>query len=309
MKGTHKIALSIFGALLILSGGMFVLLSRKSHDSSAALSDPSLVALTNTESDLSKQSEDYDNDSLSDWEEGLWKTDPKKADSDGDGTSDGDEVKADRDPLKKGPEDKLEGKTALTEKKILTPTEALARDILIAHYKLTTEGLDDPEFSIESILSKNTPELTTVIYSSSQFNTSPDDLVSVQRYATELAAMLNKYTSPTRKSELEILGQATEESKEELVISQLAERSADYKTMAEAMLAMHTPKNALTMHVELANTLSTMAAVVGAMSKITSDPVTALAGIQKYPETGLILSKNLNTLILYLQSRLQFTAP
>ena len=57
---------------------------------------------------------DSDNDGLPDWEETLWKTDPKNPDTDGDGTPDGEEITLGRDPLvantaKKGqePNDKI----------------------------------------------------------------------------------------------------------------------------------------------------------------------------------------------------------
>src|SRR3989338_8922620 len=54
---------------------------------------------------------DQDEDGLKDWEEELWKTDALKADSDGDGTSDGEEGKEGRDPTKPAPDDKLDSET------------------------------------------------------------------------------------------------------------------------------------------------------------------------------------------------------
>jgi len=51
---------------------------------------------------------DSDSDSLKDWEEALWKTDPEVADTDKDGTSDGEEVKVGRDPRVGGPKDTLQ---------------------------------------------------------------------------------------------------------------------------------------------------------------------------------------------------------
>mgnify|MGYP001563940977 CR=1 FL=1 len=51
--------------------------------------------------------QDSDEDGLKDWEEAVWQTDPQKPDTDGDGTTDGDEIKANRNPLQIGPDDQL----------------------------------------------------------------------------------------------------------------------------------------------------------------------------------------------------------
>ena len=48
---------------------------------------------------------DYDKDGLKDWEEALWKTDPKSPDTDGDGTPDGEEAASKRNPTIRGPND------------------------------------------------------------------------------------------------------------------------------------------------------------------------------------------------------------
>lgn len=53
-------------------------------------------------------SEDTDKDGLKDWEEMLWNTDVNKADTDGDGTSDGSEVRQGRNPTTKGPNDAID---------------------------------------------------------------------------------------------------------------------------------------------------------------------------------------------------------
>ncbi len=50
---------------------------------------------------------DSDNDGLKDWEEALYATNLQSPDTDGDGASDGEEIKVGRDPLKKGPNDTL----------------------------------------------------------------------------------------------------------------------------------------------------------------------------------------------------------
>jgi len=65
---------------------------------------------TETKTPSSQRSEtatDSDNDGLKDWEEVLWKTDPKNPDTDGDGTPDGEEIKTWRNPLVRAPNDKF----------------------------------------------------------------------------------------------------------------------------------------------------------------------------------------------------------
>mgnify|MGYP001618473286 FL=1 len=52
---------------------------------------------------------DPDNDGLKNWEEEIYKTDPRNPDSDGDGYLDGEEVASGYDPAIKSPNDALEG--------------------------------------------------------------------------------------------------------------------------------------------------------------------------------------------------------
>ncbi|MCR4322823.1 MAG: thrombospondin type 3 repeat-containing protein [Candidatus Azambacteria bacterium] len=52
---------------------------------------------------------DPDNDGLKNWEEGIYKTDPRNPDTDGDGYLDGEEVASGYDPVVKAPNDALEG--------------------------------------------------------------------------------------------------------------------------------------------------------------------------------------------------------
>lgn len=50
---------------------------------------------------------DADNDGLKDWEESIFRTDKSNADTDGDGTKDGDEIAQGRDPTVHGPKDTI----------------------------------------------------------------------------------------------------------------------------------------------------------------------------------------------------------
>ena len=99
-------------------------------------SDTSLKAGEN--SLLSKMAEiDSDNDGLKNWEESLWKTGANNPDSDGDGTVDGVEVRSNRDPRIKGPNDALEPDKGNTG---LTPTEILAEETFTQYIKAQQSG-------------------------------------------------------------------------------------------------------------------------------------------------------------------------
>ena len=68
-------------------------------------------ALKLREDQLKKLNQDNDADGLRDWEETIFGTDSNNLDTDGDGTKDGDEVGQGRDPLLKGPNDKITPKS------------------------------------------------------------------------------------------------------------------------------------------------------------------------------------------------------
>lgn len=64
-------------------------------------------ALKLREDQIKKLNMDADGDGLRDWEETIFQTDLNNPDTDSDGTKDGDEVVQGRDPLIKGPDDKI----------------------------------------------------------------------------------------------------------------------------------------------------------------------------------------------------------
>src|SRR3989344_2161019 len=89
---------------------------------------------------------DADNDGLKDWEEDLWQTDSAKADTDGDGTNDGDEIQAGRNPALAGPNDPLDAesireKTTLEQRaKPMNETDRIAREFFNAYIAAKKQG-------------------------------------------------------------------------------------------------------------------------------------------------------------------------
>jgi len=99
--------------LLMLSSGITLyVMTKETPESRLAKNLGKIVPLTPeqqklVDSRLDELSGDSDNDGLKDWEELIYKTDPKNPDTDGDGTNDGDEIKQERNPLIIGPKDSL----------------------------------------------------------------------------------------------------------------------------------------------------------------------------------------------------------
>lgn len=96
---------SVFLAIFVLaavSKGFFTTSKKSARDNLKSLS-PTITEIPMDSLAL----QDFDHDGLKDWEETLYRADPKNPDTDGDGTNDGDEISQNRDPVKKGPNDTL----------------------------------------------------------------------------------------------------------------------------------------------------------------------------------------------------------
>jgi len=107
--GAGLFALIGIGGAIAMGGGETVI--GKTEPTAQRSSPPpknlaASAALAGASSSAPLGANDSDNDGLKDWEEEIYQTDLAKPDTDGDGTLDGDEVAADRDPLVAGPNDK-----------------------------------------------------------------------------------------------------------------------------------------------------------------------------------------------------------
>jgi hypothetical protein len=116
VKRPRFIIVSLVLALVIL-GGFWM---RGGGTNTATLTEGlSPKANENLIEQIKENIKDTDHDGLQDWEEEIIGTDSSQADTDEDGTNDGAEITAQRDPLKKGPND---------ASSLDTPTPSLTRD-------------------------------------------------------------------------------------------------------------------------------------------------------------------------------------
>ncbi|GEM_PF-2864145 len=107
--GRRKLFLGVILILAALGGAAFLLFQRDFFARETVIQNKTANEQARVIASLAVKEalKDTDSDGLKDWEEAIYKTNPENPDSDGDGTSDSDEVNQNRDPLKKGPNDKI----------------------------------------------------------------------------------------------------------------------------------------------------------------------------------------------------------
>lgn len=112
---------AVFGVLIVGMTLLILLVPEEQQERQMANGKEQTADEVKTK--LAILSQDSDNDGLKDWEEPLYKTDAQNPDTDNDGTNDGDEIKQNRNPLKKGPDDKVTEprKTAAAETETVGP--------------------------------------------------------------------------------------------------------------------------------------------------------------------------------------------
>lgn len=267
---------------------------------------------------------DSDIDGLKDWEETLWKTDPKMTDTDKDGTNDGEEVNLYRDPLKANtspqgqtPNDKIDEKIILDEKKAeedfskLTATEKMSRE-LFSQY-IATKKIDSPlselekQTIIESVLS-DLPQITLRVYTEKDILILPlSDNESLRVYSNNVANIILTGI----KNEVENIGpiitdldnikddtKLTEETKE--IFKRFSPLIEKNKKIVASLLEITVPEILLTEHLKLLNAFQDTYQSLDLMQKSAEDIIT-LVPILKHYESSV---QNLSDSIMGLATKL-----
>ncbi len=246
------------------------------------------TALTQTETQTKVQEFmvlDTDGDGLKDWEEALWKTDPKVADTDKDGTSDGEEIDNNRDPLKTNlasknvaPTDKIDQEIITNNKKVLDDFEKLSETdkmgrLLFSQY-LATKKIDQPltNADISSIVQNTLSEIPTLTFkqytlfdltvSSSATNTE-----SIKKYGNDIAGIMmtdlfNKrlaeksydfYGMTKIRGIMQMLQDDVDQGAIDKAFAELSPIISDYKILITDLLKVPVPNNLANNHILLIN--------------------------------------------------------
>lgn len=237
---------------------------------------------------------DSDNDGLKDWEETLWKTDKNNSDTDGDGTSDGEEVKAGRNPLKPGPDDKIETPVFKQEGFFentlgagLTKTDILAREFFASFMSLRQSGNIDEQTRqklAESFLTEINQEKLADKYKISDIKTIDDNSgAALKNYGNEAAGIINKYQADIQENEIDIINRAMEENNEN-EMRKLGPIIQMYLNISGELIKISAPKGVSLFHLNLINSVYNLAESLKKIKDTFKDPVNGIIGINQYKE-------------------------
>jgi hypothetical protein len=243
------------------------------------LQNVDLLVARNT--DTIQKSGDGDLDGLSDWQEELWKSDPENPDTDGDGTNDGDEIAADRDPTIAGPNDILIQPSDYFQSEVDfsnfasgTPSDKLSIDLFSKYLNLKQKGTISAEDQ-----SKLADEVAQNVVGEAQLKNqfSLDSMTivastkeSVKTYGDEFAQTSVRYL------------QQMDSYKALSEVPYLAKMSEAYKDFAMAMSQIDVPSVAQDVHLQIINQLYKAGTMFDFMTRSDEDPVSAMLIIGQY---------------------------
>jgi len=224
---------------------------------------------------------DTDSDGLLDWEESLWKLDPKNPDSDGDGILDGKEAEILRQELNAGAE--ITGQEPTSNP---TTTENFAKELLVTVValqqsgNLTAENLQEITNSFEKEI-KNSER--PAMYDSSDLKIGEDNEGTVSGYVVGINKIMKKYPIKDEGVSAIIEKALAEDSAEDL--NKIDPFIKKYQSMSKELLALVIPPAAITAHLQLTNSVYNLSDDFQSMKTVYDDPIRAFLAIIQHEKT------------------------
>jgi len=303
-KKSRKIP--VLAAIFILLAGIFIggyLVLNSGRGSASQLEgilSGNSFAISSCESNPNDPNKDSDYDGLKDWQEiQVYKTDPCKPDSDGDGYLDGEEIASGYDPTKKAPGDELPGTMPKTPRPLpANLTEALRQKLSqqitedkIRAFNSSGELLSATELenypgitaSIQDIIAGNPASLfAPETIDDSQIKTIPDNSrLAIQNFAAAATAALDiksEADPQTSQGESEMFLNALENND----FSLLEKRLKDYQDAYEKLKKLTVPSELLPLHKEQLEIISQTIKIYQGIKEINTDPLKANLALQSY---------------------------
>ena len=236
---------------------------------------------------------DSDSDGLKDWQEALWQSDKNNSDTGGDGTSDGEEVADNRNPIKAGPDDKMaQNNTAVTTETTLT--EEFSKDVFAQYLALKDSGVEfnsETELAFaDSVLNSNYLAIPIQEYALNDLsvanNTSP------QEYAENMGLLLKAHRLDPEKSETVIFAEYSQ-TNDPAVLELLNAPIKNYVSLRDSILQLEVPPDLADVHLEFINSLGGIISGLASSQTIQEDPLLGVVGITVYQNSVLAIQQTL----------------
>ena len=258
---------------------------------------------------------DSDKDGLKDWEEALWQTNPDKKDTDGDGSDDGSEVLAKRDPLIPGPNDDINSDQIIAlynyrssdsrfTARAYNQTQNMA-NVLIPQSVILTQKKNLTMSDIDTVIGPFENSVVTATSVKNQFTT--DDIQTVEtnnatkaEYASKMEEIFIEY-GKVDNDEIAEFAKYLENNNEAGVIG-MRSSAMRYESLANKLIAIDVPSVSVAYHLKLTNQLGTLSGSLERLSEYYNDPVDAMIGLKQFkevsaklPETIANIAKSITT--------------
>lgn len=233
---------------------------------------------------------DTDGDTLVDWEEILWGTDPYKADSDGDGVTD------DKEVLEKSKEDTAgsgllalqvagnsEENTSSVSSGELTLTDIASRELFSSYMSKLKTG-DQPTLAEQDAMTTGAinsmkPFIEVPKYSASEALLVPSTQENRVLYFTEIRTLINDMiTGATDGSKL--LLDLAQDGDRKQTIENIKVTTTHYKKVIEQMKNISVPEDALGVHTSVVSSLELYTYNLEGFQYFESDPMRAAISLQ-----------------------------
>jgi len=254
---------------------------------------------------------DTDNDGLKDWQETLWNTDFHNPDTDGDGTRDGVEVRENRDPTKKGPDDVLPAPKAevpaddkyeysFDKSAGSSFTDLLVINLLSNYAQAKGNGAlngTTQEEMISNLLRDARGTVTLDTYSSENLSVTPFATASTYiNYYNKLGIVVTTKQTGVG-DEIQILAEVIQTDNYTGMV-RLAPIAAVYKRTAENILNLPVPSALSSAHLALANSYYAVSQTLANMAA-TDDPTAMLVNLGYYREAYDSMTSAFGSLRVY----------
>jgi len=284
-----------------------------------------LVVSDNTELNIQNIKDfkevDTDKDGLPDWEEVLWKTDPKKSDTDGDGTPDGEEITLGRNPLVantagvgKEPNDKIDPKIIAENAKdeadwnSLNESQKFSR-LLFSDY-IATQPADGTALSSEEVnqLAVNSVANLPTIQLEQKYIIENIKVIDnptatdISNYSSKINTAINNQTKNNAFKEISIVNNYLSKNDPQILLG-IDKIITSYQKSAEEIINIKTPKEMADNQLIIANSLYNLSSLAKNLKAIDENPILSITSMGKYEQVMQNFNEAMNNITVYLSQK------